>query len=133
MDNFIYYTVACANPTATEAILNKYGYRVDGEPSVDELAHYLEQVVTDNGRPALMDILDAHPDKDVILQAFNGNAAPAKIQAAATEQAKKCGCGGCQGKTQAGSGYAHLLSQGNLFLFAGVLILAVAIITSKKD
>mgnify|MGYP003534886574 FL=1 len=50
---------------AGQEILEKYGYSKANSPS--QLAHKLSAIVLNAGEPALKDIANIHPDKDLIL------------------------------------------------------------------
>lgn len=129
----LYQYVATSDPYAVRAICNKYGYSLANISPDDDaaLAACLQQVVMENGQSALLDIVAIHPDKDLILEANN------VTTAAASGTAAKTPCG-CQDKEKSAmaqylpadpSASNSMTSQGNLFLLAAALILAVAIIS----
>ena len=130
----IYEYVAANDTYAAKAVVSKYGYSLVNADTPAAIAVCLEQLVAEQGELALRDVAALHPDKDLIVEFF-GQPAPA---AAPT---KDGGCG-CKGKKDQGAVEAYIhqaqhnsgfLQQGNTFLFAGVLILAVALIaTSSK-
>ena len=127
----IYDYVATANPSESTRIINKFGYSVSDNRDMGSNLRYL---VSQEGEPALKAVLNAHPDKDIILEAFSvPNMEP---QDSCTCKGKKCSCkrddyanaSGADGNITQASMSAH---QTNVFLFAAALILAVAIITKK--
>lgn len=100
--------------------------------TTDDVATCLEILVAQEGESAFRDIMALHPDKDIIVE-LGGS------QQASTTQ-KESGCKDCGGKkdsniqaaiqaAQQNTGFT--MHQGNTFLFAGVLILAVAIVATS--
>jgi hypothetical protein len=54
-----------------KAICHKYGYKISGVQSKNDLGLVLEQLVAKEGEPALKDIVHNHPDRDIIIE-FEG-------------------------------------------------------------
>jgi hypothetical protein len=128
----LYQYVASNDTYAAKAICSKYGYSLQNADTPEAIAVCLEQLVAAEGEPALRDIAALHPDKDLLVSLYG------QSQPASTTEG---GCG-CKGKKDTSSmdAYIHTaqqntgfsLQQGNTFLFAGVIILAVAIIATSK-
>jgi hypothetical protein len=66
----LYTYVANNNPTMAKAICHKYGYKISGVQSKNDLGVVLEQLVSKEGEPALKDIVLNHPDREIIIE-FN--------------------------------------------------------------
>lgn len=64
----IYTYVAESNPSMAKAICHKYGYKLSGVQSKKDLGICLEQLVAKEGEPALQDVVNNHPDKDLIIE-----------------------------------------------------------------
>lgn len=127
----IYDYIANSSPSESSRIINSFGYSVSDPASMSTNLRYL---VTQEGEPALKAILDAHPDKDVILEAFG--APKVESQMSCNCKGRNCSCG--RGDYANASGSENGITQAsmsahqtNVFLFAAALILAVAIITKK--
>lgn len=124
----IYDYIAINDPDFVRVICNKYGYSIQNVQTVDQLGVCLQQIVAEEGEGVFREIVDQHPDKDLILEMYASEAATA------APGEKKCKCDGKGSKVQeylqAASG-SNGLQQGNLFLIAAALILAVAIIVKK--
>lgn len=127
----IYDYIANSNPSASSRIINSFGYSVS-DPN--DMSSNLRYLVTQEGEPALKAILDAHPDKDVILEAFSAPEVEPKMSCNC--KGRNCSCG--RGDFANASGSENGITQAsmsahqtNVFLFAAALILAVAIITKK--
>lgn len=69
----IYTYVANSNPSMAKAICHKYGYKISGVQSKDDLGLCLEQLVAKEGETALIDIVNNHPDKDLIVEITEKN------------------------------------------------------------
>lgn len=134
MDNNIsvYQYIAANDPYGAKAVCNKYSYQMQNVQTTDDVATCLEQLVAQEGESAFRDVMALHPDKDIILE-LGGS------QKQTATQKTDGGCKDCGGKSsskieaaiqaaQQNTGYMH---QGNTFLFAGVLILAVAIVATS--
>lgn len=127
----VYDYVATSNPQASANLIRSYGYDMY---KGSDLGDNLREMVAQNGESALVAILDIHPDKEVILEAFNK-----------AEETSSCGCkkGNCTCKKDNylnASGVesartemvvASSNQQTNTFLLAAALLLSVAIITRK--
>lgn len=128
----IFEYVAANNPLGAKAIIHKHGFTFQGVETASDLGEMLRGVVAEEGMPAFKDVLELHPDKEIIVEQF-GIAAPA------APPSSGCGCSGCSKKTgksvaeeyvgsiQQSTGLS--LAQGNTFLIAAALILAVAIVS----
>ena len=127
----IYDYIANSNPSASSRIINSFGYSVS-DPS--DMSSNLRYLVTQEGEPALKAILDAHPDKDIIIETFG--TPKMEPQTSCNCKGRNCSCG--RGDFANASGSENGITQAsmsahqtNVFLFAAALILAVAIITKK--
>jgi hypothetical protein len=103
------------------------------------MAECLQALVQAEGMPALNDLVNIHPDKDLILEAFG--TAPA-----AGTSTPGCGCNKCnqdksvaqqyvdaaQGNNNGGFSIAGI-NQGGLFILGSILILGLVIVSSHKS
>ena len=131
--NFYEY-IAKTNPSGAKKVINEFGYRVvDGR----RMGENLRMLVAQEGEPALRAIAEMHPDKELLLEVF----AP---------KDGDCGCKkkgesfmGADGvlssavlsnnqQQQAQSDSTKLAMQTNAMLIAATIIIASAIIVSKK-
>lgn len=79
----MYYSIATTSPNEAYDLCCKYGYS-NVASNVDDLAGCLQHIVATEGEVGLKDVMELHPDKEVILQLFG-------------EKKGYCGCG-CGGK-----------------------------------
>jgi hypothetical protein len=63
----IYSYIAASNPYFAKSLAHKYGYEFDKEQS---LSTVLQQLVSYEGEPALMEMIDNHPDKELFMEYF---------------------------------------------------------------
>lgn len=127
----IYEYIAANDTYAAKVVCNKYGYSLQGAETPAQIGYCLEQLVAAEGEAAFRDIVALHPDKGLLVDLYG-----TPVQQSASE-----GCG-CKKKSEsktieamvhsAQQNTGHTLHQGNTFLFAGVLILAVALIACKN-
>lgn len=138
----IYEYIAQMRPQEAEAVCNKYGWTLQSMETPEDLANCLENLVAEEGEPAFLDLLAIHPDKDVIIEAYNGQdpAAPAAGGSGG------CGCAGCKGKSE-GSAVDKAVSsasaaihnsgsffhQSNLMIIGGVVLIGLALVLKNKD
>jgi hypothetical protein len=64
----MYGYVAASNPYFAKSLLHKYGYVVDKE---QPLGMALQQLVAYEGEPALMEIVENNPDKELFMEYFD--------------------------------------------------------------
>lgn len=62
--------IASVNDAAVRNLLYSYGYNPENAYTPRDLSVYTEDLVANNGDKALVDLLNLHPDKEVILQVF---------------------------------------------------------------
>ena len=64
--NIFNYTAA-ANPYFVKSLAHKYGYEFDKDQNLDTV---LQQLVSYEGEPVLMEIIENSPDKDLFMDYF---------------------------------------------------------------
>ena len=64
--NIFNYTAA-ANPYFVKSLAHKYGYEFDKDQKLDTV---LQQLVTYEGEPVMMEIIENSPDKDLFMDYF---------------------------------------------------------------
>ena len=64
----MYTYVAASNPYFAKSLAHKYGYEFDKDQRLDTV---LQQLVSYEGEPALMEIVENHPDKELFLEYYN--------------------------------------------------------------
>jgi len=136
----LYSYIAFNNPHAAKAICHKFGYRVANIKSKDDLAECLRSLVSQEGEPALKEILENHPDKEIILEVYGNNKPDHFLGVDGTgskNHSSSCSCGkNCHSKSNenymnADASQNRLATQTNVIIFAAALFLAVAIISKK--
>lgn len=131
----VYSYVAESNPIDARRIINSFGYEV-----VDnrDLGQSLTELVAQVGEPALQKVMDAHPDKEIILEMFSKNASDVN--------ASGCGCAKCQERNNGHylnasgaedtsskeSNSSTLAHQTNVILIVASLFIATALIIKKN-
>jgi len=145
----LYCYVANHNPSMAKAICHKYGYKISGVKTKDDLGVVLEQLVAKEGEPALKDIVHNHPDRDIIIEFEGKDKAESSLSFNGVSTCPRCARSGesCVCKKQYANyvNYigednqvqtkqttnASLVSQTNTFLLASAFLLGVAIISRK--
>ena len=127
----IYTYIANNNPYQAKSILHKYGYSIKDVKDNNDLGKCLKMLVGYEGEDALNDVLDSHPDKNVIVERYQS-----------TQTTEKnfnggCGCHKCSTSDIAYSNFMGMESMSksskevSIFIIASALILASAIIAKK--
>ena len=91
----VYQRIAIHNPTKASQICNRYGYNCE---TIEEGAEAL-QVIADSGDAQFKEVMELHPEKDVILALFssnNNNFPPRRYKNFAGDESG-CGCSSCNG------------------------------------
>jgi hypothetical protein len=133
-----------------KAICHKYGYKISGVQTKDDLGVVLEQLVSKEGEPALKDIVLNHPDREIIIEFENRDKGETNLNHCGEKHTcPRCGRSveSCLCKKQYANyvNYigedremqpkqpinASLVSQTNTFLLASAFLLGVAIISRK--
>jgi hypothetical protein len=142
----IYEYVAQNSPLECEALCNKYGYAVNAD-STQDMGVCLQQLVAEQGEPALDDMLDLHPDRDIILDRktmdMGGSSAASGQPGVGSGDGKCPGCGGCQHKgtgaaadliqqARQDSGHFFQNNQSGMFILGGLIVITLAIISTKN-
>lgn len=141
----MYTYIAANNPHFVKALAHKYGQSLKANPN---LSLVLEQIVGLNGEAALYDILENHPDKEILGEYlkekgtlnFNGGDEP-KVNCGG-------GCAGCKEKAQLNAAakpeymnasgdemYAQnkrVVQNTSVMMLAGAVIIAFSILNLKK-
>ena len=120
MDVTVYHYIADNSPKLAKQIIESFGYRVVDQR---QMGNNLQQLVANEGEDALKMILEAHPDKDVILELFSEKQKSCHACKERTLIEKYANANGSE-KSE-----AKLVENNFSILFlAGITILAVAII-----
>ncbi len=137
----IYSYVSRNNPYFVKSLANKYGHELNKNPN---LPFVLEQLVALHGEQALMEIIEAHPDKD-LFQDYYKKINESKMNASGSEEKKvesKCDCNYKRDNSvieylnATGSDLLQknkqVVSNTNLMVLAGAIVIAFAILNLKN-
>ena len=139
----IYTYVAQCNPSMAKAICHKYGYKLTGVQSKSDLGVCLEQLVAKEGESALHDIVNNHPDRDLIIEMSGVQPKHLNMEGFANHTGGGCNCG-CNNKThkkydefvnyigEESIARVHSVNnQTNSFILASAFLLGAAILAKK--
>lgn len=140
----VYLYIAENNPDAAYEICKKYGYF--NINSIEELADALKSIVAENGQQPLEEILNIHPEKEVILEIFDKKKVidekPLEdiIQKIFDKnkpvqmEKQDCGCMKSADATTTTTQVAPsaVVNQTNTYILVGALIVSIAILSMKK-
>lgn len=125
----VYQYIAYSSPDAANELCNKYGYFQIN--SFEELADCLQSIVARKGESAFKDIMELHPDKDVVLELFEKKieAKPEPpVQIMEHKRERDCSCM----MNADGSQNQGIASQTNLMILVAAMIVSISIISMKK-
>jgi hypothetical protein len=134
----VYNYIAESNPYFAKGICHKYGYETTNVRSKADLGQCLKRLVANEGEPAFRDIMENHPDKDVIIEMFSNSKKADNFSNMDGNGNRGCGCSSCNNKPKDHYMYADGSSSNNtnsltsVALIGASLLLAVAIITKNK-
>lgn len=137
----VYLYIAQNSPDAAYEICKKYGYF--NVQSFEELADCLQNIVAEHGESSLQEVLDIHPDKEVILELNDKKKVEEPpiediIQKVFDRNKKTeddCSCKkGADGSVAPSSTTqpSALVNQTNTYIIVGALIVSIAILSMKK-
>lgn len=128
----IYGYVAASNPYFAKALAHKYGYEFDKDQRLDTV---LQQLVSYEGEPALMEIIENHPDKELFLEYYKKKMADAGKEEKGKENigelAAYMNFTGQLTAAQQTAENRKLTNETSLMVLAGAILIAFAIITKK--
>ena len=94
----VYEYVADSNPRIAEQIMNSFNYDIINSPDMG-----LSQLVDKVGEPALIKVMENHPEKEIILELFSK-----KEDDKGYNNSGTCGCDSCRNKNRHGNDNEHL-------------------------
>jgi hypothetical protein len=130
----VYQYIAQSNPNETYAICQKYGYVEVSD--LDEMSEIVANIVSEFGEDALKEVMSIHPDKEILielyqpsypLQYFNGAkniSEPSSVQFNNNPIREKY-------FNAEGQSPNKLVSQTNMYILVGALIVSLAIMSVK--
>lgn len=118
----LYTYVAESNPLVAKGILDSFGYEHANTPDMG-----LSQLVANVGEPALVKVMENHPDKEIILELFQTNK-PCSCKSCSQETKEQFfNANGQEDKSQ-NFGQNVLISQTNVLLGVAFMFFAYALI-----
>jgi hypothetical protein len=136
----VYLYIAENKPDEAYEICKKYGYF--NINSIEELADCLKNIVAEKGQDSFEEILNIHPEKEVILEIFDKKKV---VDTKPIEEViqlmfdknkpveKDCGCmKSADASPSSPSSPSPVVSQTNTYILAGALIVSLAILSMKK-
>lgn len=129
----IYGYMAASNPYFVKSLAYKYGYEYDKD---QPLGTVLQQLVSYEGEPVLMEIIENHPDKELFSDYFKkmeakGDDKSAKPQMS-PELATYMNFTGQLAAVQQVAENKKVTTETSLMVLAGAMLIAFAIITKKN-
>jgi hypothetical protein len=127
----VYQYVADNDPKGAEMIINSFGYEVTDKRN---LGQSLAELVSQVGEPALLKVMEYHPDRDILLELNSDN------------KKSECGCSSCKRANQYQDQYLNitgsettkeakpdtLAHQTNVILVVATLFIVTALIYKNK-
>jgi hypothetical protein len=125
----IYSYIAASNPYFAKSLAHKYGYEFDKEQS---LSTVLQQLVSYEGEPAFMEMIDNHPDKELFMEYFEKKYSKKEEK---TDSVKEiANYMNFTGQIEAAKQTAEnrrLTQETSLMVLAGAVLIAFAIMSKK--
>jgi pyrroloquinoline quinone (PQQ) biosynthesis protein C len=125
--NIFSYTAA-SNPYFVKSLAHKYGYEYQKDQT---LASVLQQLVSYEGEPVLMEIIENSPDKDLFMEYFEKKEEDKKV-AQPNELATYMNFTGQLAAVQQLQENKKVTTETSLMVLAGAVLIAFAILTTKK-
>jgi hypothetical protein len=141
----VYLYIAENNPDEAYEICKKYGFF--NINSIEELADCLKNIVAEKGQDSFEEILNIHPEKEVILEIFDKKKVIdiKPIDTKPIEELiqlmfdknkpveKDCGCmKSADASPSTPSVPSPVVNQTNTYILVGALIVSIAILSMKK-
>lgn len=125
--------MAASNPYFVKSLAHKYGYDFDKDQN---LASVLQQLVSYEGEPVLMEIIENNPDRDLFMEYFEKKYKTKeddrKVAQPTSELATYMNFTGQLAAVQQLQENKKITTETSLMVLAGAMLIAFAIITTKK-
>ncbi len=128
----LYSYTAASNPYFVKSLAHKYGYEYDKEQS---LASVLQQLVSYEGEPVLMEIIENNPDKDLFMEYYDKKYAKKEEEKKSTQPSEIASYMNFTGQLAAVQQLQEnkkITTETSLMVLAGAVLIAFAIVTTKK-
>ena len=129
----LYSYTAASNPYFVKSLAHKYGYEFDKEQN---LASVLQQLVSYEGEPVLMEIIENNPDKDLFMEYFEKKHMKKDEEKKSSQQPSELATymnfTGQLAAVQQLQENKKITTETSLMVLAGAVLIAFAIITTKK-
>ena len=125
----VYHYIAENNPDAAFEVCKKYGYFQIN--SIDELANCLQNIVAQDGEGSFKEVMDLHPDKDVLIELFDKKKDDS-TPVVATPVANADGCS-CSKSADGTTTPSPLINQTHMYILFGAAFVSIAIIALTKS
>jgi len=119
----IYSYTAASNPYFVKSLAHKYGYEYQKDQS---LATVLQQLVSYEGEPVLMEIIENSPDKDLFMEYFEKKLSKKEEDKKISQPTELASYMNFTG------GNKKITTETSLMVLAGAVLIAFAIVTTKK-
>jgi len=136
----VYQYIAESNPHFAKGILLKYGYHATNIRNNKDLGECLKKLVSVEGESAFHEIMDKHPDKEVIMEMYAPKREVYSNMDGATVSVDKktcssCACASCQAKNQNHymnfDGGSSKSNTTEIAILAGSIIVAIALLSKR--
>jgi hypothetical protein len=125
----IYAYIAASNPYFAKSLAHKYGYEFDKQQS---LSSVLQQLVSYEGEPVLMEIIENHPDKELFMEFFEKQNSTKDVKPTAmNEVAQYMNFSGQVVAANQTAENRRLTQDTSLMVLAGAVLIAFAIMSKK--
>lgn len=129
----LYSYTAASNPYFVKSLAHKYGYQYEKGQSLDSV---LQQLVSYEGEPVLMEIIENNPDKDLFMEYFEKKymkkEEDKKVAQQPSELTAYMNFTGQLAAVQQLQENKKITTETSLMVLAGAVLIAFAIITTKK-
>ncbi len=125
----IYQYIAHNSPDECFQFCNKYGYYEIA--NIDELGEVSEVIVSQHGEKAFKEILQYHPDREVILEVYQKMPQARTLQFEGESVPFEKNPLHAKYFNAEGDSGGKLVNQTNLFILVGAIVISFAILSNK--
>jgi hypothetical protein len=124
----IYTYTAASNPYLVKCLAHKYGYTFD---STQSLGSVLQQLVAMEGEPALMEIIENNPDKELFFDYFKKKYPVEESKKESNPILDFMNFTGTQQAMNMAAENKKVTDNTSVMVLAGAVIIAIAILTTN--
>lgn len=126
----VYHYIASSSPDNANKFCKKYGYyQIE---NINELEYCLQTIIANKGETVFKEMMDLHPDKDVVLELFEKKCEQKPCPTCESNMLNANGMANANANANAITNANGFANQTNIIILISAMIVAISVISIKK-